>query len=142
MDEQIAAAKNRLRDAKAGSKDWQQDSNAVSELTAQRGQLSLRIETLKEQATPTANGPSAPVIVQPTPARRSDLVRWTTIAVLLGALLALGLSTLVLSIMSRRDRRLRTRDEMADAIGSAVIGSVRARPQRAAAGWSALLETL
>ena len=29
---------------------------------------------------------------------------------------------------------------MADAIGSAVIGSVRARPQRAAAGWSALLE--
>jgi hypothetical protein len=140
VDKQIQDAKERLQASDPGSKAWQQDSTAVSELTAQQGQLSLRVETLKEQAAPTTTGPSASVIVQPTPAVRTDLVLWTSIAALVGAVLALGISTLVLSSMSRRDRRLRTRDEMADAIGSAVIGSVRARPQRAAAGWSVLLE--
>jgi hypothetical protein len=140
VNNQIQSAKDRMKATRPGSKAWQQDSNAVAELTAQQGQLALRVEGLKEQATPTTTGPGARVIVQPTPAKRTDLVLWTTVAMLLGALLALGVSTVVLSSMSRRDRRLRTRDEMADAIGSAVIGSVRARPQRAAAGWSALLE--
>jgi hypothetical protein len=140
VTDQIKAAQNRMEAEAPGSKDWQQDSISVSELTAQQGQLALRVETLKEQATPASTGPPAQVIVHPTPARRSNLSLWLAIAVVVGALFALGLSTLVLSIMSRRDRRLRTRDEMADAIGSAVIGSVRTRPQRAAAGWSALLE--
>jgi capsular polysaccharide biosynthesis protein len=140
VTKQIEAAQRRLAAEEPGSKHWQQDATSVSELTAQQGQLSLRVENLKEQATPASTGPPAQVIVQPTPAKRSDLVLWTVVAMLLGALLALGCSTLVLSIMSRRDRRLRTRDEVADAVGSAVIGSVRARPQRVAAGWSALLE--
>jgi capsular polysaccharide biosynthesis protein len=140
VTKQIQTAKQRQADEKPGSDQWQQDATSVSQLTAQQGQLRLRVESLEEQATPVSTGPPAQVIVQPTPARRSDMLLWTAVASILGALLGLGLSTLVLSIMSRRDRRLRTRDEMADAIGSPVIGSVRARPQRAAAGWSALME--
>jgi capsular polysaccharide biosynthesis protein len=140
VNHQIQSTKDRLRDARPGSSAWQQDSNAVSELTAQQGQLALRVEELKEQATPATTGPSASIIVQPTPAKRTDLVLWTTVAMLLGAVLTLGASTIVVSSLSRRDRRLRTRDEMADAIGSAVIGSVKAHPQRSAAGWAVLLE--
>ena len=140
VTKQIEAAKGRRAAEVPGTRPWQRDAVSVTELTDQQGELSLRLETLREQATPATTGPAAQIIVEPTPAQRSNLVRWTMIAVVVGALLALGLSTLVLSIMSRRDRRLRTRDEVADAMGSAVIGSVRARPQRAAAGWSALME--
>jgi hypothetical protein len=47
---------------------------------------------------------------------------------------------MVLAGGARRDRRLRTRDEIADALGSAVIGSIHGQPQRTVAGWTALLE--
>ena len=51
-----------------------------------------------------------------------------------------GLAAIVLLLRSRRDRKLRYRDEIADALGSPVIASVRSRVPRAAAGWTSLLE--
>ena len=140
VSSQIAATNERLKSENPQSRRGRADATALAQLTAQKGDLALKVETLKEHAEPTNTGAPARVIVEPTPAKRSDLVVWTLIAVLVGATVALGISTVVLSVLSRRDRRLRTRDEVADAIGSAVIGSVRVRPQRAAAGWSALME--
>ena len=140
VSSQIAAINERLKSENPDSRRGRADATALSQLTVQRGDLALKVETLKERAEPTIAGVPARVIVEPTPAKRSDLLVWTIIAVLLGGLVALGISTVVLSVLSRKDRRLRTRDEVADAIGSAVIGSVRVRPQRSAAGWSALME--
>lgn len=138
---QITATKDRLAQEDPESRRGRADATALAQLTSQRSELALQVETLKERAEPTTTGAPARVIVEPTPAERRDLVLWTIIALALGAVVALTLSTSVLSILSRRDRRLRTRDEVADAIGSAVIGSIRVRPQRAAAGWSALMES-
>jgi capsular polysaccharide biosynthesis protein len=140
VSKQIDVTQARLNEENPEGRRGRADATALAQLTAQKSQLTLQVETLKERAEPTTTATAARVIVEPTPAKRSDLVLWTMIAVLLGALGALGISTVVLSVLSRRDRRLRTRDEVADAIGSAVIGSVRVRPQRAAAGWSALME--
>jgi capsular polysaccharide biosynthesis protein len=137
---QIKATRARMGRESKDSDRWHADAVAVAELTAQRGHLAQQVELLKEQLVPTNAGSPAKVITSPTPAKRSNLVLWTAFGIVFGGLVALGLSTLVLSILSRRDRRLRTRDEVADALGSAVIGSVRTRPQRAAAGWSALME--
>ena len=140
VSKQIDATKARLNGENPESRRGRADATALAQLTAQKSELTQQVETLKERAEPTSTGAPARVIVEPTPAMRSNLVVWTIIAVLLGGLVALGVSTVVLSVLSRKDRRLRTRDEVADAIGSAVIGSVRVRPQRAAAGWSALME--
>jgi hypothetical protein len=56
-----------------------------------------------------------------------------------GLLAALLLSAIALVLLGRRDRRLRYRDEMADAMGSPVVGSVRSRVPRNIAGWVTLL---
>lgn len=137
---QLGKTRDRMRSETEQSKQWRADATALAALTAQQSDLALQVASLKQKAVPTSSGGRAQIIEAPTPAKRSDLVLWTAFAVLGGALLALAASTIVLSILSRRDRRLRTRDEVADAIGSVVIGSVHARPQRAAAGWSALME--
>ena len=140
VNSQIKATKARVNAEAPQSKKWQADQTALAALTAQQSQLALQIELLQQKAEPTSSGELAQIIVSPTEAKRREVAVWTALAVLLGALTALGLSTLVLSIRSRKDRRLRTRDEVSDAVGSAVIGSVQARPQRTAAGWSALME--
>jgi Chain length determinant protein len=120
---------------------WHADATAVARLVAQQSQLHLEVESLQQQTTPTQVGGDAQVIETPTPAKRSALAQWYGIGFVGGALLFLLLTSLAVVAFSRRDRRLRTRDEIADAVGSAVIGSVHARPQRAAAGWVALMET-
>jgi hypothetical protein len=60
---------------------------------------------------------------------------------LLGALLAFSIVAGVLLVFARRDRRLRSRDEIADALGSGVIASVQSRSPRGVPGWTSLLQT-
>ena len=48
-------------------------------------------------------------------------------------------ATLVLLILSRRDAKLGTRDEISDAVGSAVIASLRSEVPRSVAAWTSLL---
>jgi capsular polysaccharide biosynthesis protein len=138
---EIETTRNRMETEKSSSARWHNDATAVARLVAQQTQLHLQVESLEEQSTPSQTGGDAQLIEAPTPAKRSDLVLWYSMGGLIGALLFLLLSALVVIAFSRRDRRLRTRDEIADAVGSAVIGSVHTRPQRAAAGWVALMET-
>jgi hypothetical protein len=55
-------------------------------------------------------------------------------------LIAAGLAALLLVlVVGRRSRRLRFRDEIADALGAVVIASVRSQTARSVAGWTALL---
>lgn len=142
IGQEISATKKRMAAEVTGSNEWHDDATALAELNAQQAQLALQVDTLEQKlANTNATGPGARIVDGPTPATRSTLWLRYTITALLGAGLALVLGTVVLLASRRRDRRLRTRDEIADAIGSAVIGSVRTRPPRAAAGWAALLET-
>jgi capsular polysaccharide biosynthesis protein len=140
VNQQIQKTKGRQRQEPTTSKQWSADATALAQLTAQQAILVLQLESMKEKVSGTDSSGNATVIEAPTPGKRSDLLTWTAIAALLGGLAALSLSTMVATMLRRRDRRLRTRDEVADAIGSAVIGSVGTRPPKAAAGWSALME--
>jgi hypothetical protein len=140
VNQQIQATKHRRSQEPPGSSQWRADATALAQLTAQQAILVLQVESLQQPATTGDAGTSAQVIETPTAGQRSDLLTWTAVLAALGALLALGISTMVMTVAGRRDRRLRTRDEVADAIGSAVIGSVGTKPPRTAAGWGALME--
>ena len=55
------------------------------------------------------------------------------------ALLALAFAIVVMVNLSRRDTMLGTRDEIADAVGSEVIASLRSQVPRSVAAWRSLL---
>ena len=85
-------------------------------------------------------GAGATVIQVAPGVRPAPLTRLLTWA-LLGALLAFGIVAGVLLLFARRDRRLRSRDEIADALGSGVIASVQSRSPRGVPAWTSLLQT-
>jgi hypothetical protein len=58
-----------------------------------------------------------------------------------GSLLCTILVAVALLVAARRDNRIRLRDEIADAIGSPVLVSIRSRPQQSIAAWLSLLQT-
>jgi capsular polysaccharide biosynthesis protein len=58
----------------------------------------------------------------------------------IGVLLGLIIGSIVVLARSRRDKRLRERDEIADSIGVAVLASVPVAHPADAAGWARLLE--
>lgn len=59
---------------------------------------------------------------------------------LLGAMLGAGIGAVGVLAVSRRDRRLRERDEIADSIGVPVLASISVGQPSDAAGWRKLLE--
>lgn len=116
------------------------DAAALAQLTAQQASLALEIDSVKQKTAAAQPGSTASVLQKATPARRPGLVSRSIGFSLLGVFVAVGLAAFVLILRSRRDRKLRYRDEIADALGSPVIASVRSRVPRAAAGWTSLLE--
>ncbi len=114
---------------------------ALGRLIAEQSPLTVQIDQVESQQAAQKPSSGAQVIQPATPAKRPRLLVWTLVSVLLGALIAGGLAALTVVALARRDRRLRTRDEMADALGSPVIGSVKSYRVRNTAGWSLLLES-
>jgi len=62
------------------------------------------------------------------------------IAALLGAMVGAAVGAVTSIVVSRRDRRLRFRDEIADAIGVAVLASIQVSHPSDPGGWTRLLE--
>jgi capsular polysaccharide biosynthesis protein len=122
------------------------DATALAQLTAQQSSLALQIDQVKEEATAgrqpldSQTGASASVIQQASPAVRPVLAERLAVFALLGILIVVMLAALLLMTLGRRDRKLRSRDEIADALGSAVIASIRSRVPKGVSGWAALLE--
>ena len=114
---------------------------ALAQLTAQQSTLVLDIDSVKSQRSTSATGPAATIVQSATPAKRPQLAVWMVLSTLLFALIGVGLAATVVIAVARRDRRLRTRDEIADALGSPVIGSVKSHSTRTTAAWSQLLES-
>jgi len=115
-------------------------SAALAQLTAQQASIVLQIDQVRDQASSWASQETGTLIQAASPARRPGLASQYVIFGLIGMLASSGLVAMLLALFGRRDRRLRFRDEIADALGSAVIASIHARPAKTVAGWSALLE--
>jgi len=146
MKSEIAKAKDRAAVETPNSPPGRREAQVLGELTVAQADLQLQLEkVLDEKAAgsqPLASdvGAGATVIqVGPGehPALLTRLVTWA----LLGALLAFSIVAAVLLVFARRDRRLRSRDEIADALGSGVIASVQSRSPRGVPGWTSLLQT-
>ena len=99
----------------------------------------LQLDQVKNKALGDDLGPSASIIETASPARRPGLVTRLALSMVLGAVAAVLVLGMVLGLLGSRDRRMRMRDEIADAIGGSVLASLRSRPQDSAAGWVSML---
>lgn len=133
----------RLRGELGDSAAAKVDAATLAQLTARQADLVLRIDALDKQAAsqaattqpnsvPRLVGPASPAQAQPA------LVRWA-LFVGLGAAGALLLGGAIVILRGRRDKALRSRDQIADSIGVPVVASVQSRTPRSVAGWMSLL---
>ena len=113
----------------------------LAQLTAQQTDLVLEINELENKIQGATGNASARVIEGAAPADRPLLVVWYLAAAVALALLAALLGILALLMLTRRDAKLGTRDEISDAVGSAVIASLRSHTPRTVASWRSLLES-
>ena len=141
---EIEKAKARMSGKNPTSTAYQADASALGELTAQQGKLSLAIDAIQKQeadATEPASGAAASfsVIQHASPAERMSLALTTTIFALVGAAAALLIVGFVLVLRGRREATLRSRDQVADAVGIPVVASIQSGTPRSVAGWTDLL---
>ena len=140
---QIAATKARADGEDPSSAAALQDAQLIARLSVNQSDIALKLNNVLDQiaTAPTLSGASVTgSIVQPFspatgPARYPRLIAWMAGGLIAGVLAA----ALALVIRLRRDPRLRARDDVADAIGTAVVADVKSRPQSSVAGWAALL---
>jgi capsular polysaccharide biosynthesis protein len=140
VNQEIARTRRLLAIAPPASTQELAAQAALGRLIAQQSPLKVQIDQVQSQQAGQSTSSTAEIIENATPANRPRLAVWTVVSILLFALLAGGLAAIAVIALARRDRRLRTRDEMADALGSPVIGSVKSYRVRNTAGWSLLLE--
>ncbi|NYD43075.1 Wzz/FepE/Etk N-terminal domain-containing protein [Nocardioides panaciterrulae] len=137
---QVARAQRRLESERADSTVARRDASALAQLTAQQTALVLEINSLETKMADASGGAGGHILDNGSSAKRPRLVLWYLMAGVGGAALAVALSIVVMVGLGRRDAKLGTRDEIADAIGSEVIASLRSQVPRSVAAWSSLLE--
>jgi capsular polysaccharide biosynthesis protein len=141
---EILKAKARMSGKNPTSKTYQADARTLGDLTAQQGKLSLAIDAIDKQVAEasepaTGSAASVSVIQHASPAERMSLALTTTLFALVGAAAGLLLVGFVLVLRGRREATLRSRDQVADAIGIPVVASIQSGTPRSVAGWTDLL---
>lgn len=141
---EIKKAEDRIAKEGATSAAGLADAAALSDLTAVRASTVLDMDALKKQlAGDDVNGgqvaAGANVIQPASPGKQAGYLTDALTKVIGGAALGLLLASLWVVATNRRDPKLRSRDEIADAVGIPVVASLRARPPRTAVAWSELL---
>ena len=136
---EIEKTKARIKGEPADSVQGGADASALAQLTAEQADLSLKLDQVKSEAAGSSTGKPASIIQPATPARRPGTVVRTALFACLGSLAAVTLMAILVGLVGSRDRRMRQRDEIADAIGGHVVASLRVFPQRSAAQWVTML---
>lgn len=144
VNKEIRKATDRITAGGRTSAAGRADAAALSSLTAVRASTVLDIDAVKKQLAgedPTSGQVAAGAsIIQPaSPGKQSDLVKDALTYVMGGAAACVLLTALCLLVTNQRDPKLRSRDEIADAVGIPVITSMRVRPPRSAHAWRELL---
>jgi capsular polysaccharide biosynthesis protein len=139
VDDQIVATQERISGENPSSAIGRRDASALTQLTAQQTDLVLQINELETKMGKATGAAGARIIEKATFAERPDLLLWYVAAGLGMALLAATIAVVVMVNVARRDTKLGTRDEIADAVGSEVIASLRSHVPRSVAAWRSLL---
>jgi hypothetical protein len=141
VNDELSAAHARIAGEGPNTAQGRSDATVAAQLTAQQSDLALQIDQIKAQKGTSNPDTGATLVENATPAQRPNLLGSYALRSLAGFAVVTGVVALLLVIFGRRGRRLRSRDEIADALGSAVIASLRSQTPRSVAGWSALLES-
>jgi capsular polysaccharide biosynthesis protein len=151
LQQEIDTATRRIASEGAGSAQGSADSSLVGTLRAEQSNTSLQLDQVNasiRQLTTVATGSSSasnatsaiPQLLQAAdgPTRSSPVV-WIAEMAVAGAFGAVLIGCVILIGLERRDRRPRTRDEIAAAVGAPVLGSLAVGKYRNVAGWTDLL---
>jgi capsular polysaccharide biosynthesis protein len=143
LQQQINTVDGRLATESASSLAGQRDSALVSSLRTEQEQVSLQLNSVNSQIVNSqlsgAVAAGAITVLQSAaivPASKVDLVLYVGGGAFLGAFIG----CVVAVARSRRDQRLRLRDEIAGAIGLPVVASVESARCQTAKDWRRLLE--
>lgn len=145
LQTQIDATSERLSGEDKRSTDGIRDAQLLAQLQAEQADIAKLLDGVKsELAASGAVGTASTLasIVQPAaPATGPDPLFRPVTPGLVGGLLLGVLAAALVAFRARRDPRLRTRDDLADAVASSVLADIRSRRQRSVAEWLALFET-
>ena len=144
LSTEVEATAARLATVPAASPEARRDAQLLAQLRSEEAAVSLRLDQVEEKiattAPPGTDPASGTAVIQPASPATGRPLLWQLVAwPLAGALIATLLTAGGVLARSRGDRRLRSRDEIADAAGAVVLASLRVRPQRSTRGWSRLL---
>jgi capsular polysaccharide biosynthesis protein len=139
VEAQITKTQERLGSEDPDSQMGRRDASALAELTAQETDLVLQINQLDTRLGSAPGAGSARIIERAAPANRPRLVLWYAVAAAGLGSLAVALAVVLMINLSRRDAKLGSRDEIADAVGSEVLASLRSQVPRTVAAWRSLL---
>jgi len=145
LQTQIDATTERLSGEDRTSPVGIKDAQLLAQLQAEQADVAKLLDGVKSELADSGAVGSASTqasIVQPAaPATGPDPLFRPVTPGLVGGLLLGVLAAALVALLARRDPRLRTRDDLADAVASSVLADVRSRPQRSVAEWLALFET-
>ena len=144
VNKEIKKVTDRLAAKGRTSASGRADAAALSDLTAVQASTVLDIDALKKQLsgedlTSGQVSAGASVIQPASPGKQSDFVTDALTYVMGGAAACALLVALYILITNQRDPKLRSRDEIADAVGIPVVASMRVRTPRSTHAWRELL---
>lgn len=141
VEAEIRSTQERLTGEAPGTVSAKADAAALARLTAEEANLVLQVDDVKGEVARAAPLTNATILQDASPGERPSPVIAFTLAALVGMLAALVLCVLALLLLAKKDRLVRYRDDIADALGTLVVGSVHSRVPRTVAGWASLIET-
>lgn len=140
---EITTATNRLAGEGRSSTAGIQDSALVATLSAEQDQATLQLDNVNTQIAEAELGTAMQgieVIQRATTANSPSILHKIYVAII-GTLGGLFVGTVLILMWHSRDRRLHTRDEVADALGIPVLISMTApSPRQRISDWVKLLK--
>ena len=145
LQKEIDATTKRQRATDPSSPEAREEAQLLAGLLTQQANLALQLDKVLDKiaaGTPLGSSATGTLVIQRAtlaegPSMVMRMLLWAPAGALAGSVLAIA----IVLATARRDPRIRSRDEIADAIDSPVLAAIRSRPQQSVAGWAALLGT-
>ena len=144
VNSELAAANARLATVGAGTAEGQQQSSLVDKLTSEQSSLTLQLNSVKTQISTVKLGQvsanQGTKVIQQATTAVGPQISTVGVTVVLGGLIGSVVGSIYVLARHRRDPRLWTRDELAEAVGSPVVLSLAVPTKESPSGWVSLLQ--